>query len=66
MKFDVIVGNPLTTNDGGGIGGSSATPIYDQFVENAIKLNPNYISMIIPSRWFTGGRGLDKFRKNVK
>jgi len=64
MQFDVIIGNPPYQMKHGA-GGSSHSSIYHLFIEQAKKLEPRFLSMVVPSRWLAGGRGLDEFRKEM-
>ena len=67
MRFDVIIGNPpyqLGQSGGDSVGGF-AMPIYQKFVDAAKSLDPQFVVMITPSRWFAGGRGLDEFRSTM-
>lgn len=64
MQFDVIIGNPPYQMTGAS-GGTSDASIYHLFVEQAMRLEPRYVTMVIPSRWMAGGRGMDEFRAEM-
>ena len=65
MKFDVIVGNPPYQENDNDSGNGSAKPLYHHFIELSIELKPEFITLITPSVWFTGGKGLDSFRTKM-
>lgn len=68
MKFDVIVGNPpyqVGMQDAEGNRTANITPLYQMFVDQAIEMDPRYLLMVTPSRWFTGGKGLDDYRERM-
>lgn len=64
MQFDVVIGNPPYQMTGGA-GGTSDSSIYHLFVQQAFNLEPRFVSMVIPSRWMAGGRGMDEFRAEI-
>ena len=65
VKFDVVIGNPPYQESDNKSGNGSATPLYDKFIELSISIKPKYISLITPSVWFLGGKGLDNFRRKM-
>lgn len=67
MKFNAVIGNPpYQLNDGSGAADDSAVPVYNLFINAGMELKPDFLSLIVPSKWMVGGRGLKNFRKEMK
>ena len=64
MKFDYVIGNPPFQEDTNGAG-RQARPLYNLFFEQIKDTRPKSIFLITPSRWFSGGMGLNKFREEM-
>lgn len=62
--FDFVIGNPPYQESDGGAG-ASATPVYNKFIDATRELDPDVMSYIIPAKWYSGGKGLDKFREEM-
>jgi hypothetical protein len=60
-KFDIVIGNPPYNEE---LTSTGAKALYNKFVEYYIE-KCNLLCFVIPSRWFSGGKGLDSFRKNM-
>ena len=63
MKFSAIVGNPpyqlIKASENNTTNSAFASAVYPLFMDIARKLNPQYVSMITPSRWMTkSGQGV--------
>lgn len=65
MKFDAVVGNPPYQINVGVSKENYSIPVYQDFISNAKKMHPKYLSMIMPARWYAGGRGLENFRNEM-
>jgi hypothetical protein len=60
-KFDIVIGNPPYNEE---LKSTGAKALYNKFVEYYIE-KCDLLCFVIPSRWFSGGKGLDSFRKNM-
>ena len=59
--FDIIIGNPPYNKSRESE--TSDTALYPEFIYKSANMSAKYLTFIVPSRWFTGGKNLDSFRE---